>query len=385
MMKIPVAIIGGGAIAVSIAKSLAERGVKGVSILERDLLSSGATGLAAGIVSPQLWNPVDFQLVKQSILIFKQLANRFPESFTFQSTGVLTIVESTQDRTILERLHAELSRLGIRSELFPANAIAESFPGIRIGASAFGLFGPDDGCINPTDFTRLTAKDASEHGVRILTGQDVRRILTRNGLVASFETEEGIFDVDSVIVAAGAWSGGILRSASVDLPLKPYRTQLMTVKLRKPIKMPALHDIQQDFYIRPQTDTMLLVGDGTEQTESNPNNFRRDPSPDFIHDMAKKLSYRILGASDSQFVGGWAGVCTSTPDRLPLVGRIRKVEGLFCACGLQGYGVMRAPAIGEAFASIFCGEKPVIDISSFDPNRFGDARDFTLRPGYTLV
>jgi sarcosine oxidase subunit beta len=66
----------------------------------------------------------------------------------------------------------------------------------------------------------------------------------------------------------------------------------------------------------------------------------------------------------------WAGLCTATPDRDPLVGPV--ADGLFVATGWHGHGLMRAPAIAESLAEQVLGGE---GISGFDPKRFdGDER-----------
>ena len=64
-----------------------------------------------------------------------------------------------------------------------------------------------------------------------------------------------------------------------------------------------------------------------------------------------------------------------TRDGLPLIGRVPGVEGLYVATGHSVWGILNAPATGEAMAELIVeGEASTVDIAAFDPGRAGLAR-----------
>ena len=61
-----------------------------------------------------------------------------------------------------------------------------------------------------------------------------------------------------------------------------------------------------------------------------------------------------------------------TRDGLPLMGRVPAVEGLYVATGHSVWGILNAPATGEAMAELIVdGDGETVDISAFDPGRAG--------------
>jgi glycine/D-amino acid oxidase-like deaminating enzyme len=59
-----------------------------------------------------------------------------------------------------------------------------------------------------------------------------------------------------------------------------------------------------------------------------------------------------------------------TRDGLPLIGRVAGVEGAYVATGHSVWGILNAPATGEATAELIVdGATRTIDISPFDPAR----------------
>jgi glycine/D-amino acid oxidase-like deaminating enzyme len=59
-----------------------------------------------------------------------------------------------------------------------------------------------------------------------------------------------------------------------------------------------------------------------------------------------------------------------TRDGLPLIGRVRGIEGAYIATGHSVWGILNAPATGEAMAELIAdGTTRAIDLSPFNPSR----------------
>ena len=56
-----------------------------------------------------------------------------------------------------------------------------------------------------------------------------------------------------------------------------------------------------------------------------------------------------------------------TPDGLPLIGRVG--PGTYVATGHSVWGILNAPATGEALAELIAGAAPGTDLTAFDPGR----------------
>ena len=56
---------------------------------------------------------------------------------------------------------------------------------------------------------------------------------------------------------------------------------------------------------------------------------------------------------------------------IALVGRVPGLENAFVATGFEGDGICLGPVTGQSIVQLICGEKPSIDLSFFDPARFG--------------
>jgi glycine/D-amino acid oxidase-like deaminating enzyme len=59
-----------------------------------------------------------------------------------------------------------------------------------------------------------------------------------------------------------------------------------------------------------------------------------------------------------------------TQDGLPLIGRVPQIEGVYVATGHNVWGILNAPATGEALAELIAdGAARCTDLTPFDPMR----------------
>ncbi len=66
----------------------------------------------------------------------------------------------------------------------------------------------------------------------------------------------------------------------------------------------------------------------------------------------------------------WYGFRPVTPDGLPYLGGVDKVENLLIAGGHAMSGLSLGPASGKVIADLANGRKSEVDLKAFDPGRF---------------
>lgn len=383
MSECEVIVVGAGIVGASIAHALTRAGINKVAVIERDSPSSGSSARAAGIVTVQLWNQTDMRLVKRSIEIFEEIERGSSMPFKFNRTGMITLATRPEDIEILREWNRWLKAIGVSSTLLSHQQLVERFHDARFQDHQTGLFVENDGFLNPTEYVSAVLSTAQELGVEVKTQTNVTSLLTKGNEVVGVQTSKGAISCDAVILASGAWTRALMKTAGLDVPLRPYRTQLVTLKFGHDLKLPAVHDVDLGFYFRPETKRIVVAGDGTDLHEVDPFHFNQSADSNFLSEISAHLSNRIQGGAEAQLTSSWAGICCSTPDRRPLVGQYHK-KGLLLACGMQGYGVMRGPALGEAVVSTLLDRKFMIDVHDFRAERYMGYYDFPIREGFTL-
>lgn len=372
-------VVGAGAVGVSTAYHLADRGAA-VTLLDRGYAAGETTGKAAGFVYSQLHYPADVRAMDYSFEFFRELAER--DDFAFHETGFLR-VGSEAERPVFERQTEMQRKAGADVRLLDADGIADIYPELDRSGITVGAYSPNDGHADPHAFTTALLDRAERLGVDYRPKTPVGDIRVSDGRVQSVTASGERIDADAVVVAAGPWSHRVGALAGVDLPLKPYRTQaLVTTTVELDDEIGPVYDAHNGVYFRSESGG-LLAGDGTEETESDPDDYETTADFDFLASTGDALRER-LPVGDVGVLNSWAGLGTATPDGRPLVGRVpvrpgdETVSGLFVAAGTQAHGFMRAPTLGRAVSVSVLTDGPH-SYPEYRPTRFdADPGDFAV-------
>ncbi|MCI4336252.1 MAG: FAD-binding oxidoreductase [Thermoplasmata archaeon] len=381
-------VLGAGIAGCALAYHLRRREAGSVLVYDPRTPAAGASGRAAGVVTEQLWDRWDVEVTRESHREYAELCQRW-EPDAFQSNG---FVRWTTDAACAEALDAARERLhgwGVRVEEPSSDELARWVPAGRFDDVRAALATPHDACVRPSSLTTIYAEGARSHGATFDFGVPMEK-LAQGPDGWTLHTATRSVTTSRLIVAAGAWSKELLRQIDHPLPLAPYRTQAaLLAPPVAPEPFPAVHDLDTDVYLRPEGPGRILGGDGTESHESDPERFVTGGDPAFLAHMAETLAGRFPGWAESAVVGSWAGVCTATPDRHPIVGDVAAAPGLTVFTGLNGFGVMRAGGIARRLADLLADSAPEAEAkAALGPawaGRFhGAGPPFAPRPGFTL-
>jgi len=380
-----VAVIGGGAVGSTAARDLARWGAD-VTLFERDAVGAGATGRAAGIVYDAFAEDLDAVVAARALDRFRELSGT--GEFELTDRPYVWFARDGDDRNA-EAIREQVPRMranGREVDILSADELAERWPCLRADDVAVAAVAESAGTTTPATYAAATADLAEADGATIETGTAAR--IETDPVAVRTGDEGGDTDArqfDAVLVAAGARTPGLLADPGIELACEAYRVQALTVgvgteddeRRDRAAGLPSFYDATGGYYARPKGDE-LLAGDGTEPVPADPGDWDAESDAWFREDVLEHLSGRV-GDVESPASDAWAGLCTATPDRDPLVGELE--PGLFVATGFHGHGFMRAPAIGELVARRLCGADGV---APFDPTRFDGREEFEIVEGMAL-
>jgi sarcosine oxidase, subunit beta len=383
-----VLVLGAGIAGAALACHLAERSVGPVLVYDPRTPAAGATGRAAGIVTEQLWDPWDFAVVRDSREEYDRLAARHDRS-AYRVNGFLRWTTSREIAGALESARVRLKEWGADVRRLSPEEVAHHLPWVRTDGILDASFDPSDGVVAPSALTEMYLGAARSAGAELALGEEFRG-LRREGSGWTLSAGGREIPARQVVVAAGAWSKRVLAGVQAPLPLAPYRTQAALLRPSGPPTpdFPSAHDLDLDVYVRPEAAGRILAGDGTQLVEVDPDTAPPNGDDEFVAHIAQSFSDRFPGWADAELVRAWAGVCVSTPDRRPMIGPVPGADGLYCLCGFNGFGVMRAGGAARRLADLIAsggGARASERLAPVRPDRFGSSPPpFAPRPGFTL-
>src|SRR4029453_14097881 len=147
-----VCIVGGGGTGVSIAFSLAERGVRNILVLERRFLASGGTGRSVGILRQLYPTAETTQMVVRSLRVFQPFGEVAGGDAAYVACGCLIGVGPAM-RSTLESTVARQRAHGVKAEVLAPADVARVEPRIDPAGLGAVLWEPESGYGDPTAVT----------------------------------------------------------------------------------------------------------------------------------------------------------------------------------------------------------------------------------------
>jgi glycine oxidase len=171
------------------------------------------------------------------------------------------------------------------------------------------------------------------------------------GTKRDFFGEEGSFelvDAGAVVVAAGAWSGGLAGlPAGARVPVRPVKGQIM--RLRDPAGPGLLTGVVRfaGGYLVPRGDGRYVLGATMEER-----GFEPDATAGGVYELLRDAHELVPGVGELHIEELGVGYRPSTPDNAPVVGA-GALRGLTWASGHHRNGILLAPITAElALASL---------------------------------
>ncbi|WP_246998974.1 NAD(P)/FAD-dependent oxidoreductase [Halosolutus gelatinilyticus] len=367
-----VAVVGAGAIGATAAYDLAREGAE-VTLYDRGSIAAESSGRAAGVCYNAFADPLDAEIGTEAIERFRALSG--DDTFPFVERPYVWLAREG-DAERADAIREQVRRMQENDVVAVAvgpDELDDRFPELETeDVAVAGIVGAA-GYTDPAAYTACLAAAANGAGATLATETPVSVRADPPRVVR--EGDGTVREVDAVLVAAGAHTKRLLADAGISIAMKPYRVQALVADAD--LAEPMVFDATGDFYCRPHPDG-LLAGDGTERVEADPDGYDRNADPGFAEGLLDRVAERLPGV-ETDLDRAWAGLCTATPDRDPLVGEL--ADGLYVATGFQGHGFMRAPAIGQRIADQILGGK---GIGPFDPTRFDGDESFEIAAGMTI-
>jgi sarcosine oxidase, subunit beta len=367
-----IAIIGGGIMGTSIAFHLAEAGVGDIVVIERNTLGSGSSAKPLGGVRATFSDPGNIQLGQRSLEAFERFHEVFKIDIGLQQVGYLFLGRNETELAALENATRVQNSLGCSARMVaPAEAVKIN-PLLRQAAILGGSFSPRDGFAQPLKVVQGYADAAKQLGATCCEHTEVLDIQKSPTATHEIHTSRGVITVDTVIIAAGAWSEKIGDMVGAYLPVEPVRRQIgLTEQRVKPFPtVPFTLDLSTTLYFHNYWNGLLLGISNVDQEPGFCREFSYQWKPAF-DEAAEIIAPSLV---DLPLVAGWAGLYENTPDHNALIGKAEHLDGVFYATGFSGHGFLQGPAVGELMRDLYLERESFMDPTPFSAMRFEGVR-----------
>ncbi len=360
-----VVICGGGAIGASIAYFLSRRGVS-ATVIEGTGLACAASGKSGGFLARDWCDGTALApLARRSFALHAELAQQIAGDWGYRRLDTYGGFAGFPRR----RGRYELGWLS--DEVSVAQALGS----------------PDTTAqVHPGQFTAAMMRAAEAQGAVWRLGR-VTGIAQRQGRAIGVEVDGSLVECDAVAIAMGPWS--ILAAAWLPLPaVFGLKGHSLVFDTRANIPAQAAFIEYREHGGATFTPELFPRADGTTYVcaisseaplPADPARVVPDPGAiERLEAMCRTMSPVLASA---KILARQACYRPVTRDGLPLIGPVRGVAGAYVATGHSVWGILNAPATGEAMAELIVdGAAHTVDLAPFDPARLPRHDPARLRP-----
>jgi sarcosine oxidase subunit beta len=370
--KADVVIIGGGVNGCSLAYRLAKKGLD-VVVVEKNYLSSGATG-ACGAGIRQQWSTRENALLAiQSVKIFEQLNDELGQDIEFRQGGYLIAVHDKNEMKQAEKNVAMQRSLGLKVNILEPEKITNIVPILDVkGMRAIGAtFCPTDGHANPFKTTFAYADAAKELGAEINTHTTVIDLKTTQKEICAVVTNQKTIRTGVVVNAAGIDSKKIAEMINLKLPLRPFRKEIIATERLQPLFEAMVISFKDGIYFSQQKEGQIVGGIPIpEETEG----YKTMPTFAFLQHMARTITRYAPILKHVNLLRHWTGFYDVTPDARPILGEVKEVKGFLQCNGFSGHGFMISPMVSNLLTDLIVDGKTSEVLESLSLERFKDKK-----------
>jgi glycine oxidase len=360
-MNKQVVVVGGGVIGLLTAFNLAAK-VGQVVVCDQAEVGRESSWAGGGIVSPLYpwrYSQAVTALAHWSQDFYPQLGEHL-----FSSTGIdpqvhttglywLDLDDEAEALAWAERERRPLSPVDISAAY---DAVPVLGPGFKRAIYMAGVANVR----NPRLVKALKAALLAMPNVTLREHCQITGFVQDGERVTGVQTADGVLQADDVVLSAGAWSGDLLRTLGIELPVEPVKGQMILFKCAEDF-LPSMV-LAKGRYAIPRRDGHILVGSTLEHA-----GYDKTPTEDALASLKASAAELLPELADATVVAHWAGLRPGSPEGIPYIGRAPGHDGLWLNCGHYRNGLVLAPASCQLFTDLLTGVEPIIDPAPYAP------------------
>ncbi len=227
-----------------------------------------------------------------------------------------------------------------------------------------GVHFTGDAHLNPAVFLKLLSDRVRAMGAEMLENTKVTGLETANGKIAKVKTSAGDFEVEQIILAAGALTPSVAQDLKLNIPIQPARGYSMTMSATKQMPSHALILGERRIAVSPMGGLLRFTG------RLEVGNYSMNPNPVWLQRIENSAREYLHLDEKLNVKETWAGLRPTTPDGVPIIGRSPNYSNLILATGHAMLGLSLGPGTGQVMAELVNGQQPAISLSPMRLERF---------------
>ena len=363
-MESDVIIVGAGVIGCAIAYNLGKAGVKTLVIDKADGVGREASWAGAGVLTSHASTRQPYpELCRASLALYPSLADELRErtqiDIEFIQSGTLSLFFNEEEKNGLIGLAERRIDRGFSAEVLTADQVLEIEPAASKSVVGGVRFQEDAQVRNPR-LVKALAKGAALLGTQFLLGNPVDGFVREKGRISGVKVNGEFFRGNTIVVAAGCWSGALTQELGFHLPIQPSRGQIVLVDAMPLVLRHTIDGL--GVYLVPRSDGVILIGATVEFV-----GYDKRTTLEGIQQMIEAGTTLIPELAGMPFAQAWAGLRPHIKNG-PCLGKAPDLDNVIIASGHFKNGILLAPITGVLISELITTGVPSISLEPFNPS-----------------
>jgi glycine/D-amino acid oxidase-like deaminating enzyme len=366
-----VVIVGAGIIGATLAYHLSQRDGLDVTLLERDIPGSGASGHSFAWANAFGKDPREYHtLNRRSLDMWYRLAHQLDTDIGIHYGGEMRWENDPQRARQLRERIQQIQAWGYPCRLITRDEILALEPHLSPGPVLAASLSEADIHIETDVFIHVCLRRAREMGTVVYARTSVTGFVIRDNNIVAVKTTNGEFSCDVVVLGSGVQTTELASLARVHIPQQrspgivikttPCAEVLHNVAI---IHAPSKDEKHQHLHLRQLSDGSLRIGQGTQE------GINRDDSQQHADALLDRARVYLPVIANAKVIPTPIGYRPMPLDGFPVLGFTETVPNLYIT--LMHSGVTLAPLVGE-MATIEIADDVQVDwFAPYRPERFG--------------
>ena len=366
-----VVVVGGGAAGCSVARYLAQAGLK-VTIVEREGIGGQASGFSAGGLNPLQGTgipgplgPFAIESFRMHLSLWDELKEETGIDYEGRIVSHIKVALSEADLLDLHEIEDAFRPVqGFEARWLDARELIDLEPRISPGVVS-GVIAKGNAALDSFKYTLALSESARKHGA-VFRSSTVRGLEKGNGSVTGIILEDGTISCGQVVLAMGPWSRQAEAWLDAYIPVDPLKGEILRLDCPG---APLTHDISgAGGSLYPKPDGLVWCG-STEEWRG----FDRMSSESAHQSILQRAIGLVPDLAEATLALHTACLRPVTPDWLPIIGRVPAWDNVHLATGAGKKGILLSPGIGKSTADLIVRGETELSIGAFGPERFAQA------------
>lgn len=297
---------------------------------------------------------------------YEELAATPGFDFAYEHKGLFEYFLTKEKAEHGHELVEKAVSLGLDTVFMSAKEVQALEPQTELNIQGAVLF-KCDSHLYPNKLMKSLLNWMQSNGVTLLPNEKVKSFEKNNGRITKVVTDKSSYTADTIVVATGSWSREIASELDISLPLMPGRGYSITLE-NSPYKLnhPAIL-VEGKVAVTPMDGNKIRFGGTMEITTMSrpPQIGRVEGILNTVKKFLPQFNIPIPNINDV-----WYGYRPCSPDGMPYIGRLTKLQNCIVATGHAMIGLSLGAGTGLLVKQLANEEKLSMDLSAFKVERF---------------